>query len=714
MIVWVDHFLTTVCMVGLLFLLSFSSIASAQKNVFGENGLILNPTARMSDQHDITFGASYDSAYQHSFLSYQAFPWMSVNLRQTTNNLSGNIFTSSYEPGLDLSIRLLKETRYQPDLALGFRSLFGSRRHQGEYLVANKRYYNIDTHLGLGWGRLSNNGHLSNPFKPLSSHFNKKRQFNTQLPDRDYTKPEDFFTGQQIGLFGGVHIKTPIKNLDFQAEYSSLDWRPEQQKKRLFKQGSPLSIGLQYTLFDRLSLSTAWQNLERWMVRLSFSFNPSKTKRLGTKRHLNRQRYDKIQSRESLLLILRSEGLNVQDIQMSQDSLQAWLTLDHTYESPGATIQHAARQLAAHVHPHHKIITLFLQHKGLTGQRIDLLVRDYAPSNTHRITPAERWHNANFSPSETAYKARQSTTQPFFRSPKSYAQQALDALRQSSHIDWKTSVSLLEPEHGVTYRNTVTYGLSGYVMDKTIAGVQVGLNTVHTLDRLGRHAHETLYNGRQEEERFADRDFFIDQLYHAQLFQPTNSLFALVGAGYLEELYAGIGASALYRPSGKRFAIGAELWQAVKRDPDHYLALNEDDQTMTGHLDLYYDMAQTNGYLHLRIGKYLVHDIGASLGYTHFFDNGMRLSSSLTWTNNSKLDDYNSILNSGIILKDNPIDIRLTLTIPLHHATGIPIKTTKTMEHRTLARPTGQRLNHPFSLYEMTDHMSQRQIGHSW
>ena len=75
--------------------------------------------------------------------------------------------------------------------------------------------------------------------------------------------------------------------------------------------------------------------------------------------------------------------------------------------------------------------------------------------------------------------------------------------------------------------------------------------------------------------------------------QLGKSTFYKLSAGIFEQMYSGYGGEILYRPYEKNFGVGFELWKVFKRDFDQ-LFDHRDYETITGHLNLYYQEPRTN------------------------------------------------------------------------------------------------------------------------
>ena len=103
---------------------------------------------------------------------------------------------------------LLEETALTPALALGLRDMLGTGIFSSEYLVASKRLGRADLTLGMGWGRLASRNQFPNPVAQL---FNSASARTATTGQGGEPSVEDFFRGEDIGIFGGVEID-PLSN----------------------------------------------------------------------------------------------------------------------------------------------------------------------------------------------------------------------------------------------------------------------------------------------------------------------------------------------------------------------------------------------------------------------------------------------------------------------------------------------------------------------
>ena len=117
--------------------------------------------------------------------------------------------------------------------------MLGTGVFSSEYLVASKRLGRADLTLGMGWGRLASRNRLPNPVAQL---FDGARARTATTGLGGEPSVEDFFRGEDVGIFGGVEIDLPYRTR-LLAEYTSDAYEREKRLGTL-KDPSPFSYGL--------------------------------------------------------------------------------------------------------------------------------------------------------------------------------------------------------------------------------------------------------------------------------------------------------------------------------------------------------------------------------------------------------------------------------------------------------------------------------------
>jgi hypothetical protein len=186
----------------------------------------------------------------------------------------------------------------------------------------------------------------------------------------------------------------------------------------------------------------------------------------------------------------------------------------------------------------------------------------------------------------------------------------------------------------------------------------------------------------------------------------ANMYYALSG-GYLEEMYFGAGAELLYRPFNKTWAIGAEIYDVIKRNPFTAGASGFDigTDTVTGHINGYYEVPNTNSTIGLSAGRYLAKDYGATVSYAQIFKNGASFNTFITATDKKDDDIFGGTTHVYGGLK---------LTVPLGSLSYLPQGSALALKTAPLGRNSAQRLEVPFNLYEETEQLSRRHLIENW
>ena len=240
---------------------------------FGGTGLLQMPSARMQDDGQINIGVSAIKPYRRLFINLQGLPWLETGFRITeitnrieTGSLRFNDPQSFYDRGIDLKMRLMQESADWPELAVGFRDLGGTNLFGSEYVVANRRFYNMDFTLGLAWGNMGSRGGIGNPLGLLSSRFNDR---GSRTEAGSFTLNR-FFSGESTALFGGVEYMAPIDGLRFVLEYDANSYQSE-PLGNAFEVTTPLNVGLKYAPADWLQLAAAVERGTNVMLRASLT-----------------------------------------------------------------------------------------------------------------------------------------------------------------------------------------------------------------------------------------------------------------------------------------------------------------------------------------------------------------------------------------------------------------------------------------------------------
>lgn len=665
-------------------------------NTTGMLGLNTVPSARMDNAGTIRAGISTLDPYIHGYLGFQITPSFYLNFRQTAEVSSLNKPAKRNYPGVDFKLRLTQESDHVPEISLGMNSAFGHKKMASEYIAFSKRYKNFDLTGGMAWGRLGSSAHLKNPLRAISPHFGNKRSYISE----NSNSINDWFTGEDIGFFGGVEYFTPINGLSLKAEYSADNYQAETLAFD-YNSPSPWSIGINYQPWRWIDLSTSVIGTDKVMARVSLQKPIQdwwgtesetdaplklKNKRAG---EFNKKGFE---------TALKSQKFSLNPIYNKENKKTSKASLElSSYRSTGEQIGRAMRLMENQIPNNSTDTTIALKHKGLRGPDIKIIRNDVRKAiSNHQGSPEEIWRDTQIKTKNLVKLKPQLSIKPMdFRF-------ILD-----------TRLSLSEEDVGALYRTSAIFETEQEWPLGIISGFSGRLNLKDNLEDLEfiRELGNLVNNidnpqTRSNVESFAAQRFTLENSYISWLKSLNTNTHLALTTGLLEEMFGGIGGEILYRPFGKKYALGGEIWRVAPRNPFSTLGMDLfDDNRNTGHLNFWYELPDNNTTFFAKVGQYLGKDFGATLGLETKFKNGATMKAFVTGTDKKDIDVFGSTtqLNAG-----------LQINFPIGNIPYIPDGSAIRTGIEPIGRDTGQTLEKPISLYSATEPMSYRAITQSW
>lgn len=660
----------------------------------GALGLNTVPSARMDDPGTIRFGLATLDPYAHSFLGVQIAEPLYISLRQTARISDPKEEAERLFPGVDLKVRLIEESRSRPEISVGLQSALGHKRMAGEYIAASKRFYDFDFTAGLGWGRFGSAGHFDNPLKSLHKHFGKSRPLDGEMPNG----AEDWFTGEKIGIFAGLEYNTPVEGLSLKLEWGADRYSAEQAAFD-YSAGDPWSAGLSYAPYQGISAALAVQGLDKVMARLSLQgplsgwpdpdakhrrTTPMRPYRTGlglpAQMELSAQK-DDIALHNARLLSLHTAAAD--------------LVLKPGSGTP-AQLSDAAVHMANHAGPAVEELRLTPRIMGLRGPSVHLQRTGLEKAVARHLGSAEEiWRSTQFDETSSEGLLHRERREAGFLGARQFS------------FTLQNKLSLSEEDSGVLYRTSILAGWRGPQFFGLLdTGQRWRLNLGDNLDRLEDLRLPALLPVRSNEPQFAARSLSVDTLWSSYTNSFTPEVHLALTAGYLEEMYAGLGGEIVYRPFEGRLSAGAELWQVFKRDPLTALNLGlNGDSLLSGHVNIWYDLPLWDTTLKASAGRYLAEDLGGSLHLIKTFKNGAELEGYVTLTDQADFDLFGGTTHAAHGLR-----LKLPLGGLDHRLQSSSLDT----QIKTLGRDAGQRLEKPFDLYETTRPFSKAHMIRNW
>ena len=690
----------------LLATLVLPSEAAPQRglNDYGQIGLLQTPTARSGGTGTVGGGFGTFSPYRTLFFHLQPLDWIQGTFRyaEVTNRdysfveqipieqQSSEVSRHFTDKGVDIQLRLLDESEHLPAVALGLMDLAGTGIFASEYLVASRRYFNWDFHLGIGWGRLGSADDFRSPLAAVSSTFEDRPRGNTGLGGR--FEVDTYFRGP-AALFGGVQWTPGGGPLSLFAELEGNDYQSERLQNPQ-EQSSRVNLGMSYRLGRNVDLGLAWERGDTLAARVSIAGNlgneagPQKVFRPTA---LPLQSYWRMQRTpferpvdpptvERLARDLRSQGLYLLavDDRGGPGQLTVWYSQtlgSSTPMAPGRVVRALIRQTGV-AYDEYELVEVV---GGLEAMRLRI--------------EREAFHRAAGG-SEPAESIRENV-EILPTSAGVYGDAAYrDLLRFpafSSAINPQFRSNIGGPDAFVVGQLLARFSATVQLSPGWSVGGALGVNIA---DNIGNRLQETFPSGlprvRSDIGAYLreGKDVYLSQLETNYRFPIAEDLNGRVSAGIFEEMFGGVATEVLYRPTGNGWAVGVELARLRQREFRQRFGFR-DYETTTGFVSYYHELPWKNLRLVVSGGRFLAGDWGATIDLSRRFSNGVRVGVFATPTNASTEEFGEGSFDKGFYL---------SIPVDLFSMRGGP--GTAEVLYRPLSRDGGQKARTGRSLYE--------------
>ncbi|WP_458527214.1 YjbH domain-containing protein [Onishia taeanensis] len=695
---------------------------------FGGIGLMQTPTARMAPLGHFAFTYNRVDPYRRYSISLQPTDWFEFTFRysEIEDRLYGESIAGNrdyLDKGLDGKFRLWRESRYLPEVALGLRDAGGTSLFGAEYLVASKRWYDLDVSLGFGWGYLGTRGDIDSPLSLLDERFESRPE------DAGGDQGGEFALNQLFrgpaALFAGVEYQTPWDPLVLQLEYEGNNYENEPATSDI-EQDSPFNIGARYHVNDTLTLSAGWQRGDTLMTAISLNADLAglsqikrDTRPLSTAETLssphtasqapmegNASQDESLPDSRSIAdasgevgggsenssevdweavsrRLEDNAGISVHRIHLDGDTLLVEAT-PIKYRSLSQTSGRANRILHRHAPAAVTTFRYRWQERGL-DLRDDVYPRKAFVAALVDAEQESRYHHSIYSQLPRQMSEQQADFEAD-RSPFRY------------NIGPGYNQNLGGPD-GYLYQLLVRASGEFQTDDNGWFSGSLGWTVADNFDNYDYIADSDLPRVRTFiGDYLAESTVGITNLQYTRTAQLGKNWFAMGYGGLLEMMYAGAGGELLYRPFNSDWALGADLNYVRQRDFDQQFGLR-DYSTLTGHLSAYVQTDFEDVLAKISVGRYLAKDIGATFDFSREFDSGVRMGGWATFTDAG--DDYG----------EGSFDKGVYITIPLDAFFTTYSRDDVNVSWQPLTRDGGARLSRRYSLYDITE---DRSLGRFW
>lgn len=600
-------------------------------NISGNTGLIQTPSARFSADGNFLFGISSAHPTNRLYSSIQLFPWMEAVLRYTEeeyrsySDAGGN--QTNKDKGLDAKFLLVEETEFSPQIALGINDFGGTGRYASEYLVATKKFQDLDISLGIGWGNLSGVDHLSNPIGNIRDG-NKKYGGKFNLGR--------LFQGEDISIFGGIEYFLSNGKTSLKAEYDTTDYSYIIGREKYYdRTGDTFTVDSRFNFSlnhrielgnrDNIDLSLGFIHGNTFLANLTVHSNlndigiPKDIIGAEKIRNINMpgsESFDSLDDNRKRFLINRIIkemafiGFVTHSIIFDGNVLAAELSQSR-FLNPDKFVDLASRVLANNSPKNIEKIRIINIDNGIETFETTVNRRDLIRSV--RIGPLDS-NLIEYSQSEK-FSNNSKEFENEFLYPNFYWElkpQLKNTLQHQEKFFFWQLEALLHTQYSIRKGLYLT--------------TDIGINIANNFDRYTYHIPDgQLHHVRQDRRLYlTEGTSGLRRMVMDYFFDINDNLAAKISGGYLEWMYGGFGGELLYRPDHKRWAIGIDSYWVKQRAFDQKFSFQDYD-TVTGFISYYQDIPFYNLRLKASYGKFLGKDKGTMIDISRRFVSGARV-----------------------------------------------------------------------------------------
>lgn len=674
----------------------FAVPAAAQTyNLYGEAGLLDIPTAELLPDGQVGVGFTLFDETQRANVNFQFLPRVSGTLRVST------IQDAPFGPdvsteGFDLRFQLLEENGWVPGVALGFRDFLGDGPYTAEYLVATKTVRpGLKITGGVGFGRLSSQGGIFNPF-------GADRRPGLEEPVGQL-QDEAYFRGD-MGFFGGLSWQTPVRGLTFKAEVTADGYLAEEAGG--FNRNIPFNFGLNWKPNANVELQGFWMYGSSVGGQITFTGNPMDPlapQDLGagpapviaradeaprsTKWAEKPENEQKLI--EALEEVLAADGITIEEARITGTTAELYITNPRIQREPKA-IGRVARVLSVGTPPSVEVFRITVIDQGLAVVTAEILRSDVEAQVDRPGAGLKSWQTTKLLDAKASLTGRSIFLPP-----------------PDQRFTWSVAPSipltLLDEDDGfrpdllisarAKYQITRGLSVSGRLSRFVIGESQEDFGPpVSSLPNV-RSDSDAYYSG---------RDIDLERLTADWVFSPRPAVYGRLTFGVLERIFTGVSTEVLWAPINKPIALGAEVNYVRQRDVDDLFSLDDYD-VVTGFGSLYWDTGFRQIEAQIDVGRYLAGDFGATLSLSRRFENGWDIRGFVTRTEVS-FDEF----GEGAFAKG------FEITVPLRWALPFETKSEARVSLLPVENDGGARLKLEERLYERIRDLDRRSLEDGW
>ncbi len=550
------------------------------------------------------------------------------------------------DKSFNLKLRLIEETERFPELSIGLRDFIGTGKFSSEYLVSSKKVGDFDFTVGLGWGSLSDNEGIKNPFIEIDKSYAYRPSDYGVGGDLEL---ERWFRGSKASAFYGFSYLNKYSGIRFKMDYDrSNPFNLEKKSNFSYGLTIPASKYLDINLFKHRGTDIGFG--------LSYKANYSKIiiPKNEQVRSLDFSETDQqlLSSNDQVFsgtinALLSSYEIFTQEIFIQSNNL--FLSVDQArYRNLNLAAKRVI-QIIDKVLQTREInnVSIIFQTGNVKIASINFPIKKFRKFLSNELTLIEL---KKFISYENYYEPKDSVK--IFEGKINFP-----LYTWGIKPDLKNHVGAPEAFYsgqiGILASGGIVLNKHSYI-DSTI-----GLGIFQNLDQLKLRAFSRLPKVRSDIREYLKERYVLKELAYTHIFEPKYSknyiFFGGLKLGLFEEMYGGFGGEFLFRDIRKPWYLSANYYWVKQREFNQRFSFR-DYETFTGHLNFIWETPYDGVKMILSGGRYLARDSGFTLNISKSFKTGFTLGFFASKTDISAFEFGEGSFDKGIYFSI-PLDI---------------------------------------------------------
>jgi len=590
---------------------------------WGGTGLMEIPTARILGDGVVRAGAAQALPYRWFTIDMGIFPGLEAGGRLTEmTNVStrlGSDYGAYKDKAFDIKYQILPESRYSPAIALGLHDFHGTRLFRGQYLVMSRQIFPFDFTLGFGKDRLGGGPEV----------------------------PSFFDAFDDVGIFGGIEWALN-ERINVMAEYNPIEYeKGSGAPARAVPEGAdlPVNIGLRYKLIPGVQLGASYQRGDTLGLYchvqslLGASIVPKRPDP-PLQYPVDRRPFEKRDMGK--MLGRMSDALNEAGFK-------------------GVCVYTGGREITAEI-----TNARYLSNQKAVGRALRILLF-YSPNDAKMLSVIVKRRKMRLL--SVSVEPELLEKYLFGKIPEYIFQKALKVTSVSADENKKDDlITEVKEDDRLDFSWGIKPDFKPYLNDpsgffKGRAGIKPHARVepwqggaFHGRYDIPFYSNISSSNPlipnavRSDSWLYSDRDYTFERLLFDQSVCLSKGMFGRISAGYLENMYAGVGGEVLKFFNRGNLALGVESDWVRKREPGSQLSLlDQENHTIIG--NAYYRVAPFDVTLQGQYGRFLAGDKGFLFTASREYSTGAILGAWYSLTDTDHLSSFNRDYNDkGIFL----------------------------------------------------------------